>query len=125
MDKARKEKDGNKDEKEIVLCTIFSVRHCRGVCSVSERRVHRGVEFLGQSGHQYRISDSDRDSLCRIFHQFRRLGRAADELDAVRIRLQEEYREAGEKNLWANYKDNAELLRTKTCRMRLTDTVCG
>lgn len=58
---------------------------------------------------------------------FGRLGRAADELDAVRIRLQEEYREAGEKNLWANYKDNAELFADKDLqdafdryRMRVT-----
>ncbi len=44
---------------------------------------------------------------------FGRLGRVTCELEDVRMRLQEEYKKSGEKNLWANYKDNAEFFAEK------------
>jgi len=47
------------------------------------------------------------------FISFGRLGRVTRELEDVRLRLQEEYQEAGETNLWANYKDNAAFFEEK------------
>lgn len=44
---------------------------------------------------------------------FGRLNRVTYELEDVRLRLQKEYKEAGGKNLWANYKDNAKLFEAK------------
>lgn len=44
---------------------------------------------------------------------FGRLGRVTRELDDVRLRLQEEYQEAGQQNLWADYKDDAALFEGK------------
>ena len=47
------------------------------------------------------------------FISFGKLGRVTRELEDVSMRLQEEYREAGERNLWANYKDNATFFEEK------------
>lgn len=44
---------------------------------------------------------------------FGRLGRVTRELEDVRLRLQKEYKESGEQNLWADYKDDAEFFEEK------------
>ena len=44
---------------------------------------------------------------------FGRLNRITYELEDVAIRLQKEYKEAGGKNLWANYKDNGKAFEEK------------
>ncbi len=44
---------------------------------------------------------------------FGRLGKVTRELEDVRLRLQKEYKESREQNLWANYKDDAEFFEEK------------
>lgn len=44
---------------------------------------------------------------------FGRLGRVTNELDEVRLRLLEEYKASGQKNLWADCKDNTEFFEEK------------
>lgn len=44
---------------------------------------------------------------------FGRLNRVTYELEDVMLRLQKEYKEAGGKNLWENYKDNTKLFESK------------
>lgn len=44
---------------------------------------------------------------------FGRLGRVTRELDDVRLRLQKEYKESGEKNLWTDHKDDAAFFEEK------------
>lgn len=44
---------------------------------------------------------------------FGRLGRVTRELDDVRLRLQKEYKESGEKNLWTDHKDDVAFFEEK------------
>ncbi len=56
---------------------------------------------------------------------FGRLGQVTRELEEVGLRLQEEYKEADEKNLWPAYKDDTAFSSRKTCRRLFKNTVCG
>lgn len=47
---------------------------------------------------------------------FGKMGRVTRELEEVRLRLLEEYKEAGGKNLWADYKDDAAFFEEKNLR---------
>lgn len=63
---------------------------------------------------------------------FGRVGRITCELEDVMLRLQEEYKEAGEKNLWADYKDDTAFFEEKNLqdafnkyRLRVKSTKAG